>query len=204
MQNQFPNLRDVTLTFLAGGEGSRMGKPKGFLQVAGQPILTYLLNQFAWPGPTLLVTSPGREKPDGSERFGREVIDPMAGEGPLRGMLTALDACQTPLLFLATVDMPNVKAVQANRMIERLSSESLGVMCRHNGRLEPFPLLLRMSIAPQIHARFAAGERSVQKLADLLEVLDPNWPPNIWTNLNHPDEFAAWAATVSASPPARR
>lgn len=203
-QNQFPNLLDVTLAILAGGEGSRMGKPKGQLQVGGQSILSYLLNQFAWPGPTLLVTSPGREKPPGTDRFDREVTDPIPDQGPLRGVLTALESCQTPLLFLTTVDMPAVKAEHANWMIERLSLNAFGVMCRHNDRTEPFPLLLRSPIAPKIHQRFTTGERSVQKLEELLEILNPDWPPTVWTNLNHPEEFTAWVATVSVSPPARR
>src|SRR5438552_17571218 len=84
-------LRQCTRAILAGGEGSRMGKPKALLEINGRPILAYLLEQFAWPGPTLLVTAPGREKPPGHELFSREVVDPVAGEGPLRGILTALE-----------------------------------------------------------------------------------------------------------------
>ncbi|MDB5911273.1 MAG: hypothetical protein JWP34_5390, partial [Massilia sp.] len=80
---------DVTLAILAGGEGSRMGKAKGLLRVGpepGQPILGYLLNRLAWRGPTMLVTAPGRDHPPGWEQFDRELIDPEAGGGPLRGV----------------------------------------------------------------------------------------------------------------------
>ena len=51
------SLSNVTLAILAGGEGSRMGKPKGHLEIAGKPILAYLLDQIGWPGPTMLVTA---------------------------------------------------------------------------------------------------------------------------------------------------
>ena len=39
----------------------------------------------------MLVTAPGFERPPGFERFGREVVDPIAGIGPLRGVLTAIE-----------------------------------------------------------------------------------------------------------------
>jgi len=202
---QSPDLRDVTLAILAGGEGSRMGKPKALLQVGGRPILSYVLEQFAWPGPTLLVTSPGRENPPGAEVFQMEIVDPVAGEGPLRGVLTALEVCTTSLLFLSTVDMPGVGIEQARWMVEQLESPRQGVMCRRNGKREPFPLLLRNSpfFARGIRKRLESGRGAVSRLPSI-SILDPQWPDQVWVNLNHPQEFAAWAATISASPPARR
>src|SRR5438045_8884890 len=98
----------ITLAVLAGGEGTRMGRPKAWLTLAGEPVLRFLLKQFAWPGPTLLVTAPGRERPPGVEAFDREVTDRVAAVGPLRGMLTALEHCRTPRLAVGTVDMPCV------------------------------------------------------------------------------------------------
>jgi molybdopterin-guanine dinucleotide biosynthesis protein A len=72
----------TTLAVLAGGEGRRMGGPKGVLALDGRPILERLLDRLDWPGPTLLVTAPGREHPPGWRRFTNEVTDPVAGEGP--------------------------------------------------------------------------------------------------------------------------
>ena len=62
-------MRDVTLAILAGGEGSRMGYPKGELRLGGRPILPVLLERFAWEGPTLLVTAPGRQHEGTRFRF---------------------------------------------------------------------------------------------------------------------------------------
>src|SRR3954469_12653277 len=101
-------MTDVTLAILAGGEGSRMGRPKGLLRVHGRPVLEYLLERFDWPGPTLLVTAPGRERPPACELFSCEVQDPVAGLGPLRGILTALESARTPLVVVTSVDMPGV------------------------------------------------------------------------------------------------
>ena len=59
----------VTLAVLAGGEGSRMGLPKAELAIQDKPLLTFLLDRLKWPGPTLLVTAPGREHPPGFEQI---------------------------------------------------------------------------------------------------------------------------------------
>src|ERR1700721_4778762 len=85
----------VTLAVLAGGEGRRMGLPKQNLEINGRPILEFLLNQFAWPGPTLLVTAPSRRHPPGAHLFYAEAVDAIENQGPLRGVLTALENAST-------------------------------------------------------------------------------------------------------------
>jgi molybdopterin-guanine dinucleotide biosynthesis protein A len=55
----------TTLAVLAGGEGRRMGLPKGDLALDGRPILKRLLDRLVWLVSTLLVTAPGREHPTG-------------------------------------------------------------------------------------------------------------------------------------------
>src|SRR3954463_11699786 len=100
---------NITWAVLAGGEGIRMGRPKGDLEINGLPILRYLLQRVEWSGPTLLVTAPGRERPPAHYDFDREVVDPAAGLGPLRGVLTAIEAAQTESLVVSTVDMPGLR-----------------------------------------------------------------------------------------------
>lgn len=193
----------ITLAILAGGEGSRMGRPKGEIIVGCIPILAYLLDRTAWPGPTLLVTAPGREHPPAWERFDREVSDPVAGEGPLRGVLTAIENCQTEAIVVGTVDMPGVDRGALDWLVHEFGArpESLGVMCvRVDGQIEPFPCGLRKTAAPLIRAAIADGRRSVHGLAESTEVValpvPPDWPPTIWTNLNRPEDLAAWRDSV--------
>src|SRR5688572_21426156 len=113
-------MNGVTLAILAGGEGSRMGMPKAELCLGGRPILKYLLDRMAWDGPTMLVTAPGRERPTGHELFGREFVDPVAGLGPLRGVMTALEQAETDVVIVATVDMPGVGGEQLRWLVKEL------------------------------------------------------------------------------------
>jgi molybdopterin-guanine dinucleotide biosynthesis protein A len=158
-----------------------------------------LLERFQWPGPTLLVTAPGREHPPGWERFDREVMDPVAGEGPLRGVLTAIEGSSTEIVVVATVDMPGVTRERLAWVVGQLvdSPRRLAVMCRRGGdRLEPFPLGIRRESLESIRSLIARGERSVvrglgQGIADLV-TCPSAWPDEVWANLNAPDDIQSW------------
>ena len=182
----------VTLAILAGGRGERMGKPKSSLRVGDQPILSYLLKRFAWRGPTMLVTSPGREKPPGAQKFDREVVDPVEGMGPVRGLITALENSQTENLIVASVDMPLVEREQLRWLVERMEErpKASAVMLRFDA-LEPFPSIFRKERAERPLCE-NASMRSLTKIEGF-EVLPvpAHWSENIWTNLNEPADLAA-------------
>jgi len=198
-----PPCEQITLAILAGGKGSRMGQPKALLQLHGQPILAYLVQRLAWPGPKLLITAPGTEHPPGSDAFDHELIDPEPNAGPLRGILTALEHLQTPLLIITTVDMPAIpRAALENLLTELSKTESqLGLMyfrpSPQKQIIEPFPLALRKQAIDPIRAQFHAGQRSVHKLLTNPHFSTIPAPPDdsIWINLNHPDDLNRWNAT---------
>ncbi|GAC1666348.1 MAG: hypothetical protein NVS9B4_22030 [Candidatus Acidiferrum sp.] len=199
------DLSQVTLAVIAGGQGERMGLPKARLRLEQQPILEWLLRKISWPGPTLLVTVPALAHPPGSGAFDAEVSDPLDGLGPLRGILTAVQHSSTPMVAVVTVDMPCVRTAILAFLVKALAarSETKGVMCRaaiQAGRvIEPFPSAFRRSAQEPIAVNLAANQRSVQALALLPGFLalesPPDWPADIWTNLNTPAEFAAFEAT---------
>ena len=196
-----PDLSNVTLAVLAGGEGSRMGRPKADLQVAGVPILRHLLRRLDWPGPTLLATAPGRERPPGHELFGREAVDPSFGQGPLRGILTAIENAQPPSLVAVAVDMPFVERDQLIWLASELRGrpEALAIMTLqgHAGaaQLQPFPSAFRVEAAASVRRLLEANRRSLHALLDchgVVAVAAPAaWDARTWTNLNSPGDLDA-------------
>jgi molybdopterin-guanine dinucleotide biosynthesis protein A len=188
----------VTLAVLAGGAGSRMGGPKSRLVIGGRPILGRLADRFAWRGPTVLVTSPGNERPPAWERFEAEVTDERAGEGPLRGVLTALARATTDAVAVVTVDMPGVGAAEVEWLVGRLAG--VAVMCSRTEdgveRVEPFPLVIRAAAREVVAGRLAAGNRSVYSLREEAGVsvvpAPAEWPARVWTNLNRPEDLEAF------------
>jgi len=198
----------VTLAILAGGEGSRMGMPKGLLSIHGEPILGYLLRQIAWPGPTMLVSAPGREHPPGWEKFSIEATDPEA-QGPLRGILTALENLTTPLVVVLTVDMPGVRIAQVRWLMGQMIAQpqGLGFMCRRmnnsSDRVEPFPSIYRREAKAEIAQRLTNGKRSVRGLLEssnfVAVTAPPQWEPRVWVNLNRPEELDAYLKSTETA-----
>jgi molybdenum cofactor guanylyltransferase len=193
--------RNTTLAVLAGGEGSRMGRPKGELRVGGRPILQYLLAQWKWTGPTILITAPGREKPPGWEAFDREVSDPAPGEGPLRGIVTALQLCApADIIVIATCDMPRVTTQMLTHLASALAADEsiLAVMTRRGRTIEPFPMAVRRASMNVLRQRLERGERSLQSLTTLPQftLIEPpaDWGPDVWTNLNDPADYQRFLA----------
>jgi molybdenum cofactor guanylyltransferase len=192
-------MTDTTLAILAGGEGSRMGKPKALLTLGTEPILQYLLSRFCWPGQTMLVTAPQREHPPGWQLFSSEVCDPSSGGGPLRGILTALEHLSTPLLLVLTVDMPAIRLPHCLPILDHLRQNpaAMGVMMRRTvggaPRIETFPCALRLGARPVIASRLAGQQRSVHRLLEepgFTSIEAPaDWEEGIWTNLNHPEDL---------------
>jgi molybdopterin-guanine dinucleotide biosynthesis protein A len=196
--HQHMNSGDVTLAILAGGEGSRMGRPKTELKIDGVAILEWLLEEIQWRGPTMLVTAPGREKPAGAELFDVEVVDPQAGVGPIRGLLTALENVKTAMIVVSTVDMPLVRGEHLLWYVEKLSAKPQAAGCfgRREEKIEPFPSAWRCESARAIvKQHMDSGRRSVYSLRDHpnVEVIETPGDWSIWLNLNSRDDLDAFA-----------
>jgi molybdopterin-guanine dinucleotide biosynthesis protein A len=188
---------EATLAVLAGGEGRRMGQPKGSLRINGNAILDDLLDRLDWHGPTLLVTVPGREKPTSNFRFACEVVDTVSGQGPLRGVLTALEHLKTGLLVVVPVDMPGVTQLQLDWLIQAFEARTnlLGIMTSRRADeesiVEPFPSAYRIDAKSPIESRLAIGKRSMHGLLDdprfgLLPAPAQWSEQETWVNLNTP------------------
>ena len=199
---------NITWAVLAGGEGIRMGRPKGDLEINGLPILRYLLHRVEWRGPTLLVTAPGRERPPAHYDFAREVVDPAAGLGPLRGVLTAIEAAETETVIVSTVDMPGIRCDQLLWLACALQDdpERMGVMLRRGSadgmRIEPFPSAFRRTGAERIRERLAAGKSAVHGLVSLPQfaalAVPQGWDDSTWLNLNSPGDVIAFIRQMAA------
>jgi molybdopterin-guanine dinucleotide biosynthesis protein A len=101
-------------------------------------------------------------------------------------------------------DMPLVEPQQLIWVVEQLAAkpQCQGVMCcrNENGQnlIEPFPSAFRGTAAELIRQRMSAGRRSLHGLCELPEFCAASapgdWPARTWTNLNDPQQLAAFVA----------
>ena len=143
----------------------------------------------------------GRENPPGANRFDREVLDAVAGQGPLRGVVTALENANCEAVLIVTVDMPVITPEQLLWLADALQERPgcFGLMTSHDesGKLviEPFPSIYRPAAISVIHERLAHGDRSVHRLLGdqrfALFPAPPQWTAaGVWANLNTPEDLA--------------
>jgi molybdopterin-guanine dinucleotide biosynthesis protein A len=197
-------MADVTLAVLAGGAGRRMGRPKSRLTLDGGPILETLLKRLRWTGPTLLVTARREDQPPGWELFDKIIPDAIEGQGPLRGVLTALENSTTPFVVVVPVDMPRLEATPLEWLADQLRNnpELAGVMMRRGGEIEPLPAAFRRELAvPLIRDCLAKGALALHRLADLPQIAvrsaPSDLPDSFWTNLNEPHDLKAYEHSLN-------
>jgi molybdopterin-guanine dinucleotide biosynthesis protein A len=93
-------------------------------------------------------------------------MDPVAGQGPLRGVLTALENATTSIVAVTTVDMPNVRGAHLQWLAAQLhdAPNTTALMLRREAEVEPFPAAYRASAAGAICAQLDANRLSVRAL----------------------------------------
>jgi molybdopterin-guanine dinucleotide biosynthesis protein A len=100
---------------LAGGNSSRMGRDKAFLELSGQSLLARQIALVRQAGATEIFIS-GRAGVDYAA-FGCPVLkDAFPDGGPLAGIASAFQTLGNPLLLVLAVDMPNLGSEPLQRL----------------------------------------------------------------------------------------
>jgi len=94
---------------LAGGESRRMGRDKAMLCLKGEPLWLRQKQVLLESGaqPVTVVRKRGQPPLEANVQL---LYDTVNGAGPLAGIHAALLACQTHLLAVLAVDMPQIDA----------------------------------------------------------------------------------------------
>jgi len=149
---------------LAGGGSTRFGRDKALVEVDGKLMLARmieLLRGAAKEGKVVAV----RGK---YEAFGVEIVeDRWPGEGPLGGIITALEAtakspakCEWNLIV--SCDMPFLTREWLTFLCERAAKSEAQVVLPHSGHgLEPLCACYRTRAAGALRAAFESGVRKV-------------------------------------------
>jgi molybdopterin-guanine dinucleotide biosynthesis protein A len=187
---------DVTGALLAGGLATRFGGvAKGLLSLDGKPLVARALELFGEQfSASLLVAN----DPAPYRRFAARVVgDLVAGRGAPGGLHAALSCAATPWVFAAGCDMPYLSRGGIALLAARRAG-ALAVVPRWNGRLEPLHALWSREVLPALAGALAAGDLSLQRLAELVgarvveesawRMIDPNG--RAFENANTPEEAA--------------
>ena len=158
--NQDPQ---VTAVILAGGMGRRMGgKDKGLVALEGRPLIAHVIDTVA-PQVSHILLNANRNGDDYAQ-FGYPVIaDDLEGfQGPLAGILAAMQHAVTPLLLVVPCDAPQLPQDLVLRLSTTMRSKDAQIAVAHDGeRLQPVHALLACSLASDLEDWLKAGERKI-------------------------------------------
>ena len=158
---------DLTGMILAGGEGRRMGgRDKGLEPFAGLPLVAHTVKRFDGHVHELMINA--NRNSDAYALFADRVIEDAEGgfKGPLMGIYSGLRAAQTPWLLVAPCDSPALPHNLVARMVAGITQAGVehDIAVAFDGeRLHPVVALLRTSLADDLAATLAEGERKIDR-----------------------------------------
>lgn len=188
---------DAMAALLCGGNSSRMGFDKAFLQLGGASLLWRQAARLGALFPAVALVSEDRRKLEGQNAA--EVLlleDDPPGVGPLGGLCAALRAAEGAWVFVMACDMPGFDEALVRQMAEMRPGRQV-VLCESGGREEPLFAFYHKSCLPVFEAQLKEGNRKLrgafQKLSVERLCVEPARAQRAFANLNTPEQLADFA-----------
>lgn len=163
------------------------GKDKGLVQLAGRPMIAYVLDRLAPQASTLFINA--NRNLDIYETMGHTVVrDEFDNyQGPLAGILSALNHCPTPYLLCAPCDVPALPTDLASRLGTALQQQQGRLAVVHDGnKLQPAFALIPTQLQGHLRDYMQHGKRRLRAWVGThrLALADYSDQPRAFTNIN--------------------
>lgn len=154
---------------LAGGASRRMGRPKAFIELAGQSMVTGVANALTEAGAEPVVVVGGDR--EALEELGlRSEPDRFPGEGPLGGIITALRVCGgADAVAVLSCDLLAPSTVEIQWLAADLGDHDAAVPVVDD-RAQWTHAVWSPRAVTSLESAFAAGERAPRKAVGGLSV----------------------------------
>jgi molybdopterin-guanine dinucleotide biosynthesis protein A len=145
---------------LCGGQSSRMGAPKAWLDVGGEVLLARTVRVVGEVAARVVVVAAVGQALPALPTSVRVVRDAVEGRGPLQGLAAGLDAIATDhdLALVCATDAPFLHAAFVRRLVALLRDEDLAVVPEVGARVHALAALYRTSARDEIARGLAAGD----------------------------------------------
>lgn len=158
--------QEATLIILAGGESSRMGRPKHLLPTPHGTLIDHLIHRLSCLFVETLVV--GRGPHLAGEGF-RIVEDIRPEQCPLVGIYSGLCAANTDLAFVLACDLPFIKPELVQYLLSCAHEVDI-VVPVVEGYYEPLCAVYRRTAIPVAENILDAGGRKITKIYDHLRL----------------------------------
>lgn len=192
---------DISYLILAGGRGQRMaGADKGLMQWQGKPMIEHIMQRLgAQPDNTII--SANRNQQHYAEYATQVISDQQHSttnselfQGPLAGLLSALEVCRSQYLLCVPCDSPEPPQHLLQQLQRCMQAQNkYAAVCHDGERLQPLFLLLSTHYRPQLSDYLQQGHRKVQDFIALIEpaICDFSTQREAFRNFNNTQDMQA-------------
>ena len=181
---------------LAGGQSTRMGRDKAFLEIDGQPLvarLAMVVEEAA--GSATIVGDPQRYG-----ALGFHVIpDGIAGLGPLGGLLTALENTKTAWNLVVACDMPGLTVSVMLRLVLAIptAGQAQCIVPVSEQGMEPLCALYHRDCLDAVRRAITSKRLKMRDLAAELAPLQiAGFTSGVFDNVNRPAEWSTYKGST--------
>ena len=194
----------VTGVILAGGLARRMGGgDKGLLLYQGRAMVRHAASAMLPQVDNLIINA--NRHIDQYQQLGYPVIsDSIEGfQGPLAGMLTAMENTNADYILTAPCDSPFISPSLRQRMMETMLLNGKELAVASDGeRLQPVFSLIPTRLKDELRAFLEQGERKIDRWLTQYKLAEVDFSdqPETFVNFNHPEDLER-AANIKAPLP---
>ncbi|MEK7991055.1 MAG: molybdenum cofactor guanylyltransferase MobA [Thiotrichaceae bacterium] len=186
--------QDITAVILAGGQGRRMnGQDKGLLIYQGQAFVQHLVNTLT-PQVNHVIINANRNQAQYSKLTQCPVINDSFGyfAGPLAGILTGLQAAQTPYVLFVPCDVPYLPHFLVSRLAQHLIDYQSSISTVQDGqRTQYLFALMQRDLQDNLHNYLQQNKHQVKAWYQQQQVVEVNFSdcPQFFVNINTPTDL---------------
>ncbi len=200
MPESCPAQRSISGCILAGGKGSRMGGDKLWKLYHGRCLIDYPVELLKRLGLTsAVVLAQDQPQPDLLKLRQHYphlqiILDTTTSQGPLVGIYSALKACPTPWLLVLPTDMPKLRPLDLQPLLElALKNRHQAVIAAIQGELQPLTGLYAIQALPSISQYLHQGGRGpkgwLTQNAQCYQAVEVEAHEH-WINMNQPSDLS--------------
>ncbi len=182
---------------LAGGRSRRMGRDKALIEVGAGHLIGIAVGALADAGAAEIYVVGGDAHALGGLGL-RCIPDQFPGEGPLGGIITALDAAREEVVAVLACDLLGTGGPAVRAIVASLGDHDV-VIPVVEGRRQTLHAAWQRQVRGVLRDRFDAGARAVHEVLDQLAVLElVGGDPDRYRDADRPADLRAPPGTDAA------
>lgn len=183
---------DITAVILAGGRGKRMGGvDKGLVEFEDRPLVAHAIELISPQVNTLFISA--NRNLVRYQQFGYPVVTDSSSDfqGPLAGILAAMEVVETPYTLTLPCDGPLLPADLVKRLTIALQREEAQIAVAHDGqRQQSTYALIPVELKEHLQTYLANGDRKLGLWlqSHRLAQADYSDTPSVFANINSEED----------------